>query len=261
MHKCFISFTKQELNTPVLLRTSSGITILFGITTLKISFSSSSKITFYLDADSCASACLIVNMLNLSDTIWTYSVYFPDCPRSRSTGAKDTKNADVGSLSVGSACGRGICAKRVCIRGTYLKSTSVKVVCVGSAYPESTCAGTVKCWKIEEAGIEGASTESAGTESAGTEGASTRGAFVGGACVESTSTESACIKSICVKTLAKGKNLMSWDSCFCGLAHIPNKSFIWCLRLLEKLISKMLISFYLHLQVILDKILYYYSTY
>ena len=161
MHGSFISSTKRELKTCVLFGTSSGVTTLSGMTTLKTSFSSSP--CFCPDADSWESACLLVNVSSLSDTILTCSGCFPGCPRSHSTGARGAKGADVGGPCTGGACTEG--------------------------------AGT------EGAGIGGACTEGAGTEGAGMGGACIRGTCLCGACIGSACTLGACVAGTCNQLL------------------------------------------------------------
>ena len=118
MHGSFISFTKRELNTRVLLGTSSRVT------TLKTPFSSNPVISFCLDAvhwGGWAPASVLVNVSSLSmtkqisgDAMFTCSGCFLGCPRPNLIGAE---GADVGGACVGGTCGGGACIGGACIGG------------------------------------------------------------------------------------------------------------------------------------------------
>lgn len=72
-------------------------------------------------------------------------------------------------------------------------------------------------------------------------------------------TKGICFGNICFSRSAYIKGVNIGD--ICDSTHKPSKSFIGYSRLFIELISKMSINSCLHLQIILDKVIYCYSTY
>lgn len=130
------------------------------------------------------------------------------------------------------------------VRSTYIRSifsgdactraTSIGSACIGSFFPRSAC------------------TKGIYLGGANTRGACTRDAW--NTCTGSASTKDAYFaENVCIKGASTGS---IYDS-----AYKSNKSSIEGLILLVESISKIPISFCLRLKVILDKVLYCYSTY
>ena len=128
------------------------------------------------------------------------------------TDAKSTNNADIGDDCIRVADVRGICTRGVCIEGSYTRGACIRDTCLRGAGVGVVCIGD---------------------------------AYSSNTCVKDTCAENA---SFAVGTCIDGAGCES----ICASAHKPSKSFIKGSRLLVELISKMLISSCLCLQVILN---------
>lgn len=93
---------------------------------------------FYLDADSWASADLLINVLSLSNIILIYSKCISDCPWPCSTGSESAKSNNRGTCIVATDI-RSICAKDTCISSSYTFSTWIGCFGVGSTCIKGIC--------------------------------------------------------------------------------------------------------------------------
>ena len=110
---------------------------MLGMTILKTFFSISPY--FCPNADSWASACFLVNVSSLSNTILTCSRCFPGCLQSCSTGAKGTKSANVGGPCTGNACTEDAGTENTSMEGACIQGTYLCGVYIGSACTLGTC--------------------------------------------------------------------------------------------------------------------------
>ena len=144
MHGSFILFTKRELKTRVLLRTSLEVTSLLGmtvslagVTDLKASFLRSLAPGAYIEG-TCARGA------------YTKGTYYGSiCTETTSTEGAYTK----------SFCAMGTCTKGAYIKGAYLRGVGTRDTCTGDTYARGAC--------IQDIGPEGTGTKSACTRSAG----------------------------------------------------------------------------------------------
>lgn len=120
----FISSTKLELKTYILLRIFLDRTTLLGIITLKISLSNVPQTILYPNVDNRVFACLLENLTNLSNTTLTWSrcisCYLWLClARDKSSNGID-KNACIIAAGTKKACGLNMLVIRVLILMVFI---------------------------------------------------------------------------------------------------------------------------------------------
>lgn len=172
-----ISSTKLELNTCVLLGSSSEVTFLLGITVflakvtdLEVFFLRSSTPSAYIEGIYTRVACTrgtsygstYTGAASIEDTytesFYTIGACIKDVyMKGASLGGTDTRDTCIESTCTRGACIEGVCIGDICIAGSYTRGLWVKdaCICAGAAcirawnapsmgtYIESTCVNSV----------------------------------------------------------------------------------------------------------------------